>query len=79
MPVVPRDDAALDAAIADLAGQFRAEWRTATSNELERALAAPVAMRLPAASAARAALADHPNPLVRADALWPRRLASTFQ
>lgn len=65
---VRRDDAALAAEIERLAGALREEWRPATSNRVERALAALVSMRLPAARETLAGLAEHPNPLVRAQA-----------
>lgn len=64
IPLV-RDDAALAAEIADLVAVVREHDRPGTSNELEDALAALVAVRLPIATAALAELSDHPNPLVR--------------
>ncbi len=64
IPLV-RDDAALAAEIADLMAVIREHHQPGTSNELEDALAALVALRLPIATEALAELTDHLNPLVR--------------
>jgi hypothetical protein len=59
-----RDDAALEAEIASLAEIVRGGGAS-TSNELEDAVVALAALRLPSATAALAGFADHPNPYVR--------------
>lgn len=64
LPLV-RDDAALEAEVAALVAVVRAHAGPGTSNDLEDALAALAALRLPAATAALATLTDSPNPQVR--------------
>lgn len=62
---IHRDDDALATVIDELAETLRRNWRDATSNEVEDAVRALVALRLPQSRDAIAAFSDHPLALVR--------------